>query len=135
MENYLIEAFQKLSLLNEDDFDITADRDVIDELQSFVADDVDEIPEEPVIDTLADDEEELSDNYVGKVILECECCHTRLYKEESEVFVDEESGLANIEEACPVCNNTMGYTVIGKIEKFDEEPEEEASEEDAEAEE
>lgn len=128
MENYLIEAFQKLSLLNEDDFDITADRDVIDELQSFVADDVDEIPEEPVIDTLADDEEELSDNYVGKVILECECCHTRLYKEESEVFVDEESGLANIEEACPVCNNTMGYTVIGKIEKFDEEPEEEDDE-------
>ena len=122
MENYLAEAFQKLSLLKEDDFDITADRDVVDELKSFVADDVEEIPEEPVIDLDAESEDELADNYVGKVILECECCHTRLYKEEAEVFVDEESGLANVDEECPVCNNAMGYTVIGKIEKFDEEP-------------
>ena len=121
MENYLAEAFQKLSLLKEDDFDITADRDVVDELKSFVADDVEEIPEEPVIDVDAESEEDLADNYVGKVILECACCHTRIYKDEAEVVVDEESGLANIEEACPVCNNVMGYTVIGKIEKFDEE--------------
>ena len=120
MENYLAEAFQKLSLLKEDDFDITADRDVVDELKSFVADDVEEIPEEPVIDLDAESEDELADNYVGKVILECACCHTRLYKEEAEVVVDEESGLANADEACPVCNNTMGYTVIGKIEKFDD---------------
>jgi len=124
MENYLIEAFQKLSLLKEDDFDITADRDVVDELQSFVADDVEEIPEEPVIDLDAESDEDLADNYVGKVILECACCHTRIYKDESEVVVDEESELANIDEACPVCNNAMGYTVIGKIEKFDDEPEE-----------
>ena len=66
MENYLIEAFQKLSLLKEDDFDITADRDVVDELQSFVADDVEEIPEEPVIDLDAESDEDLADNYVGR---------------------------------------------------------------------
>lgn len=120
MENYILEAFQKLSLLNEDDFDLTADIDKVDELQSFVADDVEEIPEEPVIDVNAESEDELADNYVGKVIIECECCHTRLYKEESEVIIDEETGLANIDEACPVCNNTLGYSVIGKIEKFDD---------------
>ena len=129
MENYLVEAFQRLSLLNEEDFNL-ADRDVVDELQSFVADDVEEIPEEPVIDLDAESEDELADNYVGKVILECECCHTRIYKEESEVIVDEESGLANIEEACPVCNNTLGYSVIGKIEKFEDEPEDDEEEED-----
>ena len=133
MENYLLEAFQKLSLL-EDDFNFSADRDVVDELKSFVADDVEEIPEEPVIDITAESEQDLADNYVGKVILECECCHTRIYKEEAEVVVDEEQGLANVDEACPVCGNTMGYTVIGKIEKFDEEPLETEEEEEIELE-
>ena len=127
MENYLLEAFQKLSLL-EDDFNFSADRDVVDELKSFVADDVEEFPEEPVIDVTAESEQDLADNYVGKVILECECCHTRVYKDEAEVIVDEEQGLANIDEECPVCGNTMGYTVIGKIEKFEDTPAEEDDE-------
>lgn len=129
MGNYLNEAFQKLSLL-EDDFDFTADRDVVDDLRSFVADDVDEIEEEPVIDVTADSEEDLSNNYIGKVILECACCHTRIYKEESEVIIDDETELANIEEECPVCGNAQGYTVIGKIESFDDEPEDDEEEED-----
>lgn len=118
MENYITEAFQKLRLLNEDDFDLTADRDRIDDLQSFVADDVEGIPEEPVIDVTAESEEELADNYVGKVIIECECCHSRLYKDEEEVIIDEESGMANKDEVCPVCGNALGYAVIGKIEPF-----------------
>ena len=129
MGNYLNEAFQKLSLL-EDDFDFTADRDVVDDLRSFVADDVDEIEEEPVIDVTADSEEDLSNNYIGKVILECACCHTRIYKEESEVIIDDETELANIDEECPVCGNAQGYTVIGKIESFEDEPEENDEEEE-----
>lgn len=120
--NYLKEAFKSLSLL-ENDFDLSVDKDKVDELRSFVADDIDAIPEEPIIDTNAEEEHELQDNYVGKVILECECCHSRIYKEESDVIIDEESGLANIDEECPVCNNTLGYSVIGKIEPFDKERE------------
>ena len=55
MENFLREAFQKLSLL-ENDFDFSSvDKDKIDELKSFVADDVEIIPEEPVIDVEAGD--------------------------------------------------------------------------------
>ena len=132
--NYLEEAFKRLSLL-EDDFDITADAGKVDELKSFVEDDVEEIPEEEIVDVNADDESELQDNYIGKVILECECCHSRIYKEEADVIIDEESGLANVAEQCPVCNNELGYTVIGKIEPFNkdreikpEEPEEEVEE-------
>lgn len=120
--NYLKEAFKSLSLL-ENDFDLSVDKDKVDELRSFIADDIDAIPEEPIIDTNAEEEHELQDNYVGKVILECECCHSRIYKEESDVIIDEESGLANIDEECPVCNNTLGYSVIGKIEPFDKERE------------
>lgn len=129
--NYLEEAFKRLSLL-EDDFDISVDANKVDELKSFIDDDVDEIPEEEIIDVNADEESELQDNYIGKVILECECCHSRIYKDEADVIIDEESGLANVDEQCPVCNNELGYTVIGKIEPFDKdreiEPEEETDE-------
>lgn len=127
--NYLEEAFKRLSLL-EDDFDISVDANKVDELRSFINDDINEIPEEEIIDVNAEDESELQDNYIGKVILECDCCHSRLYKDEADIVIDEESGLANIEEACPVCNNELGYTIIGKIEPFDKdreiEPEEES---------
>ena len=117
MSDYLTEAFQKLRLV-EDDFDLSADANKIDELKSFVADDI-EIPEEEVIDVEAVSEDDLEDNYNGKVILECECCHSRIYKDKDEVFIDDESNTANIDEECPVCNNTLGYSVIGKIEPYE----------------
>ena len=118
--NYFKDAFQKLSLL-EQDFDISVDAGKTDELATFIADDREAIPEEPVFDTAAEKEDELQDNYVGKVIIECECCHSKFYKEPEDVIIDSETQLANIEEECPFCNATMGYTVIGKIEPFDEE--------------
>ena len=117
MSDYLTEAFQKLRLV-EDDFDLSADANKIDELKSFVADDI-EVPEEEVIDVEAVSEDDLEDNYNGKVILECECCHSRIYKDKDEVFIDDESNTANIDEECPVCNNTLGYSVIGKIEPYE----------------
>ena len=127
MEFYLKEAFQSLKLL-EDDFNLTADQGVIDELQSFVADDIEAPAEEEIIDVEADEVEDLQDNYIGKVILECDCCHTRIYKDIKDVIIDDDTGLANIEEQCPVCSNAFGWNVIGKIEpfkegEFDDEPE------------
>ena len=124
-ENYFKEAFQKLNLL-EQDFDITADVGKVDELKSFVADDKEAVIEEPVYDVKAENEEELEDEYIGKVILECECCHSKFYKDPDEIVIDPETSLANIEEECPLCNSSSGYTVIGKIEPFTmEEPTEE----------
>lgn len=117
MEEYITEAFKKLNLL-EDDFNMTVDADKVDELKSFVEDDVDEVPEEPIIDLEAETEEDLEDTYNGKVILECECCHSRVYKDVRDVIIDQESELANVDEECPVCGCALGWTVIGKIEKF-----------------
>jgi len=117
MEEYITEAFKKLNLL-EDDFNMTVDADKVDELKSFVKDDVDEVPEEPIIDLEAETEEDLEDTYNGKVILECECCHSRVYKDVRDVIIDQESELANVDEECPVCGCALGWTVIGKIEKF-----------------
>ena len=120
--NYLTEAFKKLSLL-EDEFNFSADKDAIDELSYFVSDDIDEIPEETIIDPEAHEEDELQDHYIGKVVMECQCCHSRMYKDPAEVVIDDDSGLANIEEECPICGNTCGYTVIGEIKPFDGAPE------------
>lgn len=128
--NYIAEAFQKLSLV-EDDFNISADVDNVNDLRSYIADDVELPAEEKIIDVAAEEEDDLQDNYVGKVILECSCCHTRIYKDLSEVVIDDETNLANIEELCPVCNTNSGFNVIGKIEAFKSEnelPEEEPAE-------
>ena len=133
MEFYLKEAFQSLKLL-EDDFNLTADQGVIDELQSFVADDIEAPTEEEIIDVEADEVEDLQDNYIGKVILECDSCHTRIYKDIADVIIDEDSGLANIDEECPVCSNAFGWNVIGKIEKFDADAFEEEPKDEEEAE-
>ena len=128
--NYLKEAFQRLSLL-EDDFNLSADAGVVDELKSFVADDIEAPEEETIIDVEAETEDDLKDSYIGKVILECDCCHARIYKDIADVVIDDETGLANIEERCPVCSTESGFNVIGKIEEFNkdelkDQPEEES---------
>jgi hypothetical protein len=117
--NYLKEAFQRLSLL-EDDFNLSADAGVVDELKSFVADDIEAPEEEAIIDVEAETEDDLKDSYIGKVILECDCCHARIYKDIADVIIDDETGLANIEERCPVCSTESGFNVIGKIEEFNQ---------------
>lgn len=130
--NYIAEAFQKLSLV-EDDFNISADVENANDLRSYIADDVDLPAEEKIIDVAAEDENDLQDTYVGKVILECSCCHTRIYKDISEVVIDDETNLANIEEVCPVCSTASGFNVLGKIEAFEDEnklPEEEKADEE-----
>lgn len=134
--NYIAEAFQKLSLL-EDDFNFSVGPEAADDLRSYMADDVDVPTEEPIIDVAAETAEDLQDTYVGKVILECSCCHTRIYKDLAEVFIDDETGLANPDEECPVCHTESGYNVIGKIEEYskaeehiEEEPTEEIPEND-----
>lgn len=121
--SYLTEAFKKLNLL-EDDFNIS-DAGKVDELQTFMADDIEEPIEVPVIDTEAADESELQDTYVGKIILECNCCHSRLYKNPEDVVASEDEDLVNEDEECPVCNTASGFTVIGKITEFKPEDHEE----------
>ena len=94
-----------------------------------------------IIDPMAQSEEELKDSYVGKVILDCSICHSKIYKNADEVVLGEESDeeLANIGEECPYCHSVDGYLVIGQVAEFDakedskeEESEDEESKEDSE---
>ena len=117
---YLKNAFRMLDALNEDIFDVS------DEGISQLADTLNtEDNTVNIIDPEAESEEDLQDSYMDKVILECEVCHSLIYKNKDEINIDDESQLANIDEECPYCFSTNGYKIVGQVAPFKEESDEE----------
>lgn len=112
----ITEAFRALEALNEDTFSVSDDG--INKLSEFEQND-DLLDEIPVIDADADTEDDLQDSYVGKVILDCTVCHSKLYKSKDEVTLDDAEELANVGEECPYCYNVDGFKVIGEVASFD----------------
>ena len=120
--NYLSEAFKKLDVLDEDVFDV--DSKGIRDFEEFRDNDnTDDVI--TIVDPEAESEEDLSDSYIGKVILDCSVCHTDIYKDKSEVVIDEEQGLANVGEECPYCFSIDGFKVIGQVAKYEPKEKEE----------
>ena len=70
--SYLIEAFKALNALDEDVFSVSDDG--IEKLSAFEDDDTvsDDIT---IYDVDAENESELEDSYIGKIILDCNVCH------------------------------------------------------------
>lgn len=137
MEKYLKEAFKSLDeidTLNEEVFDISLGDDFDRAIEFEDEEPVDDREEEIIIDPLASEEEDLQDDYIGKVVLQCEICQSMIYKDPSEVVIDDELELANVEEACPFCQSEDGFKVIGEIKPFGEEEKEEEHEEEKEEE-
>ena len=118
--SYLNEAFKALNALNEDTF--TLSDDGIKKLSEFEQND-DLSDDISVIDPEAETEDELQDSYVGKVILDCSVCHSKLYKDKEEVTLDEEGLLANVGEECPYCYTSDGFKVIGEVSEFNDKTE------------
>lgn len=121
--SYLIEAFKALNALDEDVFSVSDDG--IEKLSAFEDDDSvsDDIT---IYDVDAEDESELEDSYIGKVILDCNVCHSKLYKDKADVVIDDESGNANIDMECPYCYSVDGFKVIGEVAPMTTETEETA---------
>lgn len=119
-DNYLFEAFSALNILEEEAFDVTAEG--VAELDTFVSDDAD-MDFETIIDPLAETEEELQDTYIGKAILDCVVCQSKIYKDPEEVVINEEEDMANVGEICPYCQSSDGYKIIGQVAAY--KPEEE----------
>lgn len=119
MNQYLSEAFQKLDMLNEETFSVTDSG-----LQDFVdfdeKDDVEDVVD--IIDVDAETEDDLEDSYVGKVILDCCVCHSKLYKDVEDVVIEDD--VANVGEECPFCYTADGFKVIGQVSKFGDSAEE-----------
>lgn len=114
MRNYLFEAFKELDCLNENTFSMT--KDGVEDLDSFMSNSDEQAIS--IIDPEANTIDELKDNYIGNVILECCVCHSKIYKKPEDVVIDEDSSLANIEEECPYCSTVDGYKVIGQVAPF-----------------
>lgn len=115
MSVIISEAFKKLNLISEDTFELNDEG--IDELKQF--NDSDEADDTVnIIDPDAESEEDLDDSYVGKVILDCEVCHSKIYKDAEDVKIEDGAELANIDEECPFCYTTDGYKVIGQVSNF-----------------
>ena len=85
--SYIVEAFKKLNLLKEDAFDMTS-VDGISDLEAFVG--AEPSNEEDIIDVEANNKDELRDNYLGCVILECPVCHSLRYAEPDQLEFDVE---------------------------------------------
>lgn len=111
----LSEAFKALDALNEDTFSLSDDG--IKKLAEFENND-DLVDELSVIDLDAETEEDLQDSYVGKIILDCTVCHSKLYKDLEEIELNEEQTLANVGEECPYCYTSDGFKVLGQVSAF-----------------
>lgn len=109
--DYLNEAFKKLSLLNEETFDtsLTGLNALSDFMDKDASDDV-----VKVIDTEAEFEDEVQDSYIGKVITNCNVCHSHIFENKDEIVIDED-GLVNPEKQCPYCGEAAGFTIVGEI--------------------
>lgn len=117
MSSYITEAFKQLDLLNEDAFDI--DTQGIEDLKELTSDE----PAIDIIDAKAEDELDLEDSYVGKVVLDCCVCHSKIYKDADSVVISDDGEIANEGDECPYCYSVDGYKVIGQIAPFKEDSE------------
>lgn len=117
--DYLNEAFKKLSLLNEETFDtsLTGLNQLSDFMDKDASDDV-----VKVIDTEAEFEDEVQDSYIGKVITNCNVCHSHIFENKDEIVIDED-GLVNAEKPCPYCGEQAGFTIVGEITPYVKETE------------
>lgn len=127
MSKIFTEAFKALDALNEDVFEIN-DTDGVDRLKAFMdGDEADDTID--IIDPDAETEEELKDDYIGKVILDCVVCHSKIYKDKEDITIEEDSDVVNEGEECPYCYALDGFKVVGVVAPFKPHEEEEEEEE------
>lgn len=131
-EVYLKEAFRALRLLEEDEEDIDPDKNTFNLKDDNVFDDMEDFDEEgeieddtevDVADLDAEEEEDLQDSYIGQVILECNICHSLIYKKPEDITQGEDEECVNEEDECPFCMGMSGYKIVGQVADYNPEPE------------
>lgn len=114
--DYINEAFKRLDALNEDVFDTSLTG--LNNLSDFMdQDDASDIVK--VIDPTAETDDAVSDSYIGKVIINCNVCHSHIFESKEDVVIDED-GVVNPEMQCPYCGEVAGFTVVGEIKPFEQ---------------
>lgn len=119
MSNFLQEAFQALKLTESETFEL--DKAGVADLSGFLSTDFQlEDTTVDIIDPEAETEEDLQKSYIGEVILECQACHVPHYCHPEDVVIDEEAGLANIEDVCPNCYSNEGFKIVGTVAPYED---------------
>lgn len=126
MSQYINEAFKKFRLLEDfEEFSLTPEG--LDNLGSFMGQALDDESVD-VYDLEAEAQEDLKKSYVGKVICDCNVCHSNIFYNKEDIVIDDE-GIVNAEDECPYCMSTDGYTIIGEIKDWSPEVEDEIEDE------
>ena len=126
MSTILNEAFRKLEAMDQDLFD--ADKEGLKKLDAFLDDD-EATDVSVVIDPNAEQEDELEDSYVGKILCRCVVCQSDIIKDEADLRKDEDCpDVVNCGDECPMCQSIDGYKIIGRIAPYVKETEVEIDE-------
>lgn len=89
---------------------------IFEELSRLYEEDEVLVTEEPeVVEEPAVEEPAAEATGPKQLIIECTKCGSLFVKAEDEVVIDEATDLANVEEACGVCEETEGYKVLGEL--------------------
>lgn len=126
MSQYINEAFKQFRLLESEDLDLSpTGLDTLDTFmnQAMSDEDID------IIDLEAEAEEDLKKSYIGKVICDCNVCHSNIFYNKEDIVIDED-GIVNPEDECPYCMSLDGYTIVGEIKPYEEGIAEEEHEDD-----
>ena len=125
MSQYINEAFKQFRLLESEEFDLSpTGLDTLDTFmnQAMSDEDID------IIDLEAEAEEDLKKSYIGKVICDCNVCHSNIFYNKEDIEIDED-GVVNPEDECPYCMSLDGYTIVGEIKPYEEGDTEESEDE------
>lgn len=106
-------------------------------IKEAAEDDVAEVEadaDEAIVEEAAEEDQvEEIDEEPKQLALECSKCGALVIKAEKDVVIDEESDLANVEDACEYCEESEGYKIVGVVIPYitaeEEEPVEEPAEE------
>lgn len=96
--------------------DSVVEEEVTEACDKTLTEDADEevlIDDEPIIDDEVADEEAPAED--AQLVLECAKCGALVIKSDSDVKVDEETDLANVDEACQYCEEAEGYKILGNL--------------------
>ena len=117
MSVILNEAFRQLEAMDQDVFD--ADEEGLKKLDAFL--DNDEATDvSVVIDPDAENEDELKDSYIGKILCRCVVCQSDIMKNEEDLHKDENCpDVVNCGDECPMCQSVDGYKIIGRIAPYE----------------
>lgn len=107
------ESYNKI---HESTYDVSNIEDMQDLSDLMSSDSIDDTID--IIDPEAECEDDISTSYIGKIILDCNVCHTKCYSDIEDIIIDDSTNCVNTEQECPYCHCMDGFTIVGKVAEY-----------------